>query len=87
VTVEHALDVAVVQRPHDTDPRIHQEVAAFGGTDQEGNGRLPFRKAGAFMRSQESGTEHSILGVFPLFRRIGFTEWPHENQTLTKFRG
>jgi hypothetical protein len=22
-----------------------------------------------------------------LFRRIGFTEWPHENQTLTKFRG
>ncbi len=20
-------------------------------------------------------------------RRIGFTEWPHDNQTLTKFRG
>jgi|ERR1700678_3689703 hypothetical protein len=26
------------------------------------------------------------IGV-PLFRRIDFTEWPHENQTLTKFHG
>jgi len=39
-------------------------IAAFGGTDQAGNGRLPFRRAGAFMPSPESGTEHSNLGVF-----------------------
>ena len=33
VGVEHPLDVTV-QRPQHSDPRMHQEVAALGGTDQ-----------------------------------------------------
>jgi hypothetical protein len=40
---EHALQVAV-QRPQQPDPRMHQEVATFGGTDQAVDRRLPFRK-------------------------------------------
>jgi hypothetical protein len=39
--VKHALDVAV-QRPHDTDARMHQEVAAFCGADQATDCPLPF---------------------------------------------
>ena len=39
--VKHALDVAV-QRPHDTDARMHQEVAAFCGADQATDSGLPF---------------------------------------------
>jgi hypothetical protein len=31
-----------VQRPHDTDARVHQEVAAFRGADQAGHRGLPF---------------------------------------------
>jgi hypothetical protein len=36
------------------------------------------------MPSQEQNT---LFQGASLFRRIGFTEWPQENQTLTKFHG
>jgi hypothetical protein len=43
VGIEHPLDLAV-QRPQHSDPRMHEEVAAFGCTDQAMNSGLPFRK-------------------------------------------
>jgi hypothetical protein len=43
VRVEHALDVAV-QCLHHADPRMHQEVATFGGTDQALDRGLPVRQ-------------------------------------------
>jgi hypothetical protein len=39
----HPLDIPA-QRPHHADPCMHQEVAAFGGTDQATDRRLPFRE-------------------------------------------
>ena len=39
--IEHALDVPV-QRAQHSDPRVHQEVPAFRGTDQAVNRGLPF---------------------------------------------
>jgi feruloyl esterase len=38
---EHALDVAV-QRSQHSDPRVHHQVAALGGTDQASDCGLPF---------------------------------------------
>jgi len=35
-------DVAAVQCAQHPDPRVHQEVPAFRGTDQAVNGDLPF---------------------------------------------
>jgi hypothetical protein len=41
VGIEYPLDVAV-QRSQHSDPRVHQEVAALGGTDQASDCGLPF---------------------------------------------
>jgi hypothetical protein len=32
--IEHSFDVPI-ERPQHADPRMHDEVAAFGGADQE----------------------------------------------------
>jgi hypothetical protein len=53
VGIEHAPNVAV-QCAHDADPRVHQEVATFGGTDQ------------AWIAVCHSGTFCSAFGSFIL---------------------
>jgi hypothetical protein len=66
--VEHALDVAI-ERPHDADARMHQEVATFGGADQASDGGLPLvellfglRKSGDVVSGIFEGDELSTIG-------------------------
>jgi len=46
IRIEHPLDVAVQGSQH-ADARVHQEIAALGGTDQTAGRGLPFRWARA----------------------------------------
>jgi len=54
-----ALDVAV-QRSQHSDPRVHQEVAALGGTDQASDCGLPFGQVLLGLRQL-----HDVAGCIP----------------------
>jgi hypothetical protein len=60
IGIEHQLDVTV-QRPHDADTSVHQEIPAFRGADQAVDCRLPMRPLSFFGLIQGHPILHRLL--------------------------